>query len=49
LANLIEREQIKSPALLIIGEVANLSKELAWFGNSQQTHLASSQLLTNAA
>ena len=49
LANLIEREQIKSPALLIIGEVANLSKELAWFGNSQQSHFASSQLLTNAA
>lgn len=49
LANLIEREQIKSPALLIIGEVANLSKELAWFGNSQQPHLSSSPLLTNAA
>lgn len=50
LANLIEREQIKSPALLIIGEVTSLSKELAWFGDKakQQTSVLT-QPLTNAA
>ncbi|MFC3033706.1 siroheme synthase CysG [Pseudoalteromonas fenneropenaei] len=37
LASTIEAHQIQSPALLIIGEVAALHKELAWFGNTAQT------------
>jgi uroporphyrin-III C-methyltransferase/precorrin-2 dehydrogenase/sirohydrochlorin ferrochelatase len=37
LAELIEHNNIQSPALLIIGEVAQLHQELAWFGKQQQT------------
>ncbi|GAA74105.1 uroporphyrin-III C-methyltransferase / precorrin-2 dehydrogenase / sirohydrochlorin ferrochelatase [Pseudoalteromonas sp. BSi20480] len=37
LANLIERNSIVSPALLIIGEVAALHSQLAWFGKNNQT------------
>ena len=37
LANLIERNSIVSPALLIIGEVAALHSQLAWFGKNEQT------------
>lgn len=37
LANLIERNNIVSPALLIIGEVAALHSQLAWFGRNEQT------------
>jgi len=37
LANLIQRNSIISPALLIIGEVAALHSQLAWFGKSEQT------------
>jgi uroporphyrin-III C-methyltransferase/precorrin-2 dehydrogenase/sirohydrochlorin ferrochelatase len=33
----IEQQQIQSPALLIIGEVAALHHELAWFGKTNQT------------
>lgn len=48
LAALIEREKIKSPALLIIGEVASLHQQLNWFGE-QNTVDKVSQPLTNAA
>ena len=37
LADLIERNNIISPALLIIGEVAALHSQLAWFGKNEQT------------
>ena len=37
LADLIERNNIISPALLIIGEVAALHSQLAWFGQNEQT------------
>lgn len=37
LADLIERNSIVSPALLIIGEVAALHSQLAWFGKNNQT------------
>ncbi|CCQ11520.1 Siroheme synthase / Precorrin-2 oxidase [Pseudoalteromonas luteoviolacea B = ATCC 29581] len=37
LASEIEQHAIQSPALLIIGEVASLHQELAWFGKTQQT------------
>ncbi|MBQ4859024.1 siroheme synthase CysG [Pseudoalteromonas sp. MMG007] len=37
LADLIERNSIVSPALLIIGEVAALHSQLAWFGQNEQT------------
>ncbi|TQF72367.1 siroheme synthase CysG [Pseudoalteromonas luteoviolacea] len=36
LAAKIEQHQIKSPALLIIGEVAALHEQLAWFGQTEQ-------------
>lgn len=36
LAEKIEQHDIQSPALLIIGEVAALHEELAWFGQSEQ-------------
>jgi len=34
LSQLIERHSIKSPALIVIGEVAKLSKELSWFNQT---------------
>ncbi|WP_273050107.1 siroheme synthase CysG [Pseudoalteromonas sp.] len=37
LADLIQRNSIISPALLIIGEVAALHSQLAWFGKNEQT------------
>jgi len=37
LADLIERNSVVSPALLIIGEVAALHSQLAWFGQNEQT------------
>nr|WP_181447821.1 MULTISPECIES: siroheme synthase CysG [Pseudoalteromonas] len=37
LADLISRHSIISPALLIIGEVASLHHQLAWFGQTEQT------------
>ena len=37
LADLISRHSIISPALLIIGEVASLHHQLAWFGQTAQT------------
>ncbi len=48
LANTIADENIQSPALLIIGEVAALHGTLAWFG--QSTHTSGlAQPLTNVA
>jgi uroporphyrin-III C-methyltransferase/precorrin-2 dehydrogenase/sirohydrochlorin ferrochelatase len=50
LAQLVEREQIKSPALLIIGEVAGLSTQLSWFSESNKQEKSYFTLpLTNAA
>ena len=37
-----KREAVKSPALLILGEVAALGRTLAWFGADAQTALQSS-------
>jgi uroporphyrin-III C-methyltransferase/precorrin-2 dehydrogenase/sirohydrochlorin ferrochelatase len=34
LTSLIEREQVQSPALLVIGEVVSLQPKLAWYGQS---------------
>ncbi|WP_462165019.1 siroheme synthase CysG [Pseudoalteromonas xiamenensis] len=36
MASEIESQQVQSPALLIIGEVAALHQELAWFGKTEQ-------------
>lgn len=36
MATEIEAQQVQSPALLIIGEVAALHQELAWFGKTEQ-------------
>lgn len=36
MASEIEAQQVQSPALLIIGEVAALHQELAWFGKTEQ-------------
>jgi len=36
LADLIEQQQVQSPALLVIGEVAALQQKLAWYGNRTQ-------------
>lgn len=36
LADLIEMQQVQSPALLVIGEVAALQQKLAWYGNRTQ-------------
>lgn len=37
LASLVEKHQIGSPALLVIGEVVSLQQELHWFGERPQT------------
>lgn len=47
LADLIVQEQIKSPALLIIGEVASLQQQLAWFNTPNET--AASSAFVNVA
>ncbi|HCU65554.1 MAG TPA: uroporphyrinogen-III C-methyltransferase [Rheinheimera sp.] len=36
LADLIEQQQVQSPALLVIGEVVVLQHKLAWYGNRTQ-------------
>lgn len=36
LADLIEMQQVQSPALLVIGEVVALQHKLAWYGNRTQ-------------
>ncbi len=36
MASEIEAQHVQSPALLIIGEVAALHQELAWFGKTEQ-------------
>ena len=36
LADLIEQQQVQSPALLVIGEVVALQHKLAWYGNRTQ-------------
>jgi uroporphyrin-III C-methyltransferase len=35
LPQLVERENVQSPALIVVGEVVNLADELAWFGNRE--------------
>ncbi|HSG52270.1 MAG TPA: uroporphyrinogen-III C-methyltransferase, partial [Rheinheimera sp.] len=37
LATLIEQHQLQSPALLIIGDVVTLQRDLHWFGTKSQT------------
>ncbi len=34
LAQLIESQQVQSPALLVIGEVVSLQAKLAWYGQN---------------
>jgi len=41
LHQLIKQHKVKSPSLIIVGEVAALSKELAWFQNNHQVSGAS--------
>jgi len=48
LADLIERNSVISPALLIIGEVASLHEQLHWFGEKAQTS-SFAQPLTDVA
>lgn len=36
LADLIEQQQVQSPALLVIGEVVALQQKLAWYGSTAQ-------------
>lgn len=50
LAEVVEAHQLKSPALIIVGEVAALSNELAWFGEhlDQQNNLLDTAALVAA-
>jgi uroporphyrin-III C-methyltransferase/precorrin-2 dehydrogenase/sirohydrochlorin ferrochelatase len=36
LPGLINREEIKPPTIIIVGEVVSLSSKLRWFGDSQR-------------
>lgn len=40
IANLIEREQVKAPALIVVGEVVRLREKLHWFSASMVEALA---------
>ena len=48
LDELVTQHNIQSPALLIVGEVASLHRQLAWFGNTAQTS-SLAQPLTDVA
>ena len=39
LPQLAERENVQSPALIVVGEVVNLANELAWFANTVHSPL----------
>ena len=39
LPRLIERENVQSPALIVVGEVVNLADELAWFANAEHNEI----------
>jgi uroporphyrin-III C-methyltransferase / precorrin-2 dehydrogenase / sirohydrochlorin ferrochelatase len=48
LAELIEQQQVQSPALLVIGEVVALQSKLAWYGK-QPTAAVFAQPLASLA
>lgn len=45
LANMVEREAVQSPALIVVGQVVNLAEQLDWFTSlSSEENTASKQL-----
>lgn len=46
LPQLAERENVQSPALIVVGEVVNLADELAWYGNQEFANTEHSPLKT---
>lgn len=48
LADLIEQQQVQSPALLVIGEVVALQQKLAWYGKQQNAAVFAQPLATLA-
>ena len=48
LAELIEQQQVQSPALLVIGEVVALQSKLAWYGKQQSAAVFAQPLATLA-
>jgi uroporphyrin-III C-methyltransferase / precorrin-2 dehydrogenase / sirohydrochlorin ferrochelatase len=45
MATLVELHQIKSPAIIVVGEVVSLASELAWFQGAAKTNLLKNESL----